>query len=234
MKNINIDELLNSYLDDELNERQQTEVRRMMNHDAQITRRLRELEKCKVMVNSLPRAQAPAGMLDDVRASLERNTLLGPQNEAFNEQAGARDMLVRKILSAAAMIALAAVLGTVIYSIIAPDAGPARPIAAERWERIVDTTRDKQSSPMIMASAEFGGLLELKTADFSTADAAVKKMIEKNGLLGKVSTLHEPKKGQYTLRCSRKNLSLLLVDLESLWQTFESTTLFVDIALPNV
>ena len=61
--NINIDELLNSYIDDELPQRHQTEVKRLIRHDPQIAQRLEELEKCKILLNSLPCEQAPESTL---------------------------------------------------------------------------------------------------------------------------------------------------------------------------
>ena len=228
-KDMNIDELLNGYIDGELSQRHQTEVQRLINHDPAIVQRLRELDKCKTLVNSLPRAQAPAGLLEDVKASLERRALLGLQSETFDQQAGARDLLVRKVLTVAAMIALVAVLGTVIYTIVAPDAELSKPIAANRWELPTDTIKDEHTAP-IMAASEFSGRLELKTADFSAVNAAVRKAIEENGLLEKVTTPGEQETGRYSVKCSRKSLSLLLVDLESLWEKFDSATLFVDIS----
>ena len=52
-----IDELLNSFIDGELPQRQQVELRRLMAHDPQIIKRLRELQKCKILLGSLPFAK---------------------------------------------------------------------------------------------------------------------------------------------------------------------------------
>ena len=54
MKNdIDIDELLNSYIDGELTERQKTEVQRLISHDPEIAKRLAQLKKCRLLVASL-------------------------------------------------------------------------------------------------------------------------------------------------------------------------------------
>jgi anti-sigma factor RsiW len=66
--NPNIDELLCSYLDGELPPRQQTEVQRLVARDPEVGRRLRQLQNCKTLISALPRAQAPAEMLDQSRS----------------------------------------------------------------------------------------------------------------------------------------------------------------------
>ncbi len=117
----NIDELLNGFIDGELDQRHQTEVQRLITHDAQIAERLRELQKCKVLVGSLPCVEAPAGMAEQIKASLETSALLGRQPESFDAREGARHLLVRRVLAAAAMIGLVAVLAAVVYTIVAPE-----------------------------------------------------------------------------------------------------------------
>ena len=59
-ENNKIKELLNSYIDGELTEREKTEVLRLVSDDQQVARRLRELQKTQMLVGSLPRAEAPA------------------------------------------------------------------------------------------------------------------------------------------------------------------------------
>ncbi len=116
-ENLNIDELLNSFIDDELSPRHRTEVQRLIAHDAEVTERLAELERCKMLVGSLPRAEAPPEMVEDIKAALERRTLLGQRPEHIESQRGLMQLFVRKVTSAAAMIGLVAVLVAVIYSI---------------------------------------------------------------------------------------------------------------------
>ena len=116
----NIDELLNSFLDGELPQRQHTEVQRMLAHDEHIAERLRRLEKCRILVSSLPSAEAPAGLLDGIKTSLERRSLSARQPVSFKRSEGARHLLARRLAAVAAMVGLLAVLGAVIISILAP------------------------------------------------------------------------------------------------------------------
>ncbi len=91
----NIDELLNSFIDGEFTHRQATEVQRLISHDTQIAQRLRELQKCKMLVGSLPFEKAPAEMAEQIKASLAGRIPPGQQPIHFDQRRGARHLLVR-------------------------------------------------------------------------------------------------------------------------------------------
>ncbi|MHC4423222.1 MAG: anti-sigma factor family protein [Planctomycetota bacterium] len=198
----NIDELLNCFIDGELTERHRTEIQRLISHDAQVAGRLRELQKCKALVSSLPRAEAPADMVERVEASLERMSLLGRESSGFDERKGARHLLVRKVLAAAAMIGLVAVLTTLVYTIVVPENVPP-PVA-------------------------FEGRLELKTGNLVAVDAVITRAIENSDILRQRSPRGRPGKKVYALTCSPEALGLLLADLEKVWKGFDSATLYVE------
>ena len=239
-ENPNIDELLNGFIDGELTARQQTEVQRLIAHDAQIAERLRELQQCKMLVGSLPFAEAPAEMAEQIKSSLERRTLLGQQVQGLDEREGARHLLVRKVVAAAAMIGLIAVLGGVIYTIVAPEGVTDKPVAIEGWEQPAGKVEADKVAPAIEVGAEkaiaqaglvaggFNGRLELQTSALTAVDAFINRAIEDNGFLGKVGPKTDGDKSVYALSCSRQGLSLLLADLESVWARFDSATLFVE------
>ncbi len=235
-ENPNIDELLNSFIDGELTTRQLTEVQRLMVHDGRIAQRLWELQKCKMLVSSLPCAKAPAEMAGDIQTSLERRTLLGQQQKHFDERKGARHLLVRKVLAAAAMIGLAAGLLAVVYTILAPQSGTEKPIAIEDWQQPAREIEARSSQPSIAVIAEesmsqpvgFNARLELKTSVLAAVNAFIRRAIEDNGLLDCSSSKAEGGKSIYVLSCSRQALSLLLADLENVWEKFDSATLFVE------
>jgi len=104
---INIDELLNSYIDGELSQEQQIEVHQLIADDDQIAHRLRDLQRCKMLVACLPRAQAPTEIFSFLVA---------------------RKPLRRRVLAVAAVAALMAVSAAVIYSIFAPKSAADRSI----------------------------------------------------------------------------------------------------------
>ena len=239
-ENSNIDELLNGFIDGELTQRQLTEVQRLVSHDARVVERLRELQRCKILVSSLPSNEAPDEILEQIRASLERKTLLGQQPEHSEQRQGARHLLVRKVLAAAAMIGLIAVLAAVVYTIVAPESVSKHPVAVERRQppakKIepekpgldVVATVEKPATEITLAATGFNGKLELTTKNPIVVDAFISRVIGDNGLLGKVSITSQDDQSFYTLSCSRQELGMLLADLENGWDKFDSATLFVE------
>ncbi len=245
--NLNIDEMLNSLIDDELPSSQRTEVEQLISSDVEIAARFRELKRCKSLVSSLPGAQAPAGLLGDIKTALERRALLGtPAGEvaSFDERKGARHLMFRRVMAAAAMIALVALLGSVVYTIIAPEDVGRGPVAVEDLHRPkkIEITRpvpaevevtgaEKTVAEVTAPGAFFAATVELKTSNLVAADAFINKAIEENDLLaysdiGIVKS--EGDRSVYTLNCTKQALSLLLSDLSNAWSRFDSTTLFVE------
>jgi len=204
----NIEKLLNGYVDGELSVRQQTEVKRLLGNDPKIAGRLRQLEKCKTLISSLPAAKAPPDMAENVMAMLARRSLLGEEPAAINEKAGTRDLFLRKVLTAAAMIALLGVLGMVVYTILAPPAVPRPPSVAGEGR-----TTDVIDPPRIML-AKFNGRLELKTAAFKEMDAFMDRAVAENGFVRCTGIERLVDRTTYVLTCGRKGLNRLLERLD--------------------
>lgn len=171
-ENPNIDELLNGFLDGELDARHQTEVQRLLQHDQKIAQRLLELQKCKRLVSSLPYTEAPQELLGNIKTSLQGKKLTPvrhslpvlhsfseggseggapsvPPMQRNREREGARHLLLRRLTAAAAMIALVGVLAAVIYSIVAPEVTITnKPVAVDlRLHPIAP--QPKQSTPAV-------------------------------------------------------------------------------------
>jgi hypothetical protein len=220
-----IDELLSSFIDGELTPRQQTEVRRLIAHDPQINRRLRQLQKCKMLVGSLPFAKAPARMLEDIKAALEKRTSLSEPLSPLEEQMGQRHLLIRKVLAAAAIVGLVAILASVIYTILAPQATPEHPIIATHTPPAI--IEPVKSTPTRLWQAQFNGRLELQTGTFIEVDASINRAIADNDFLDCTSLTRQPDSSEYLLTCSPKGLNLLLADLEGIWARLDSAKLLV-------
>jgi len=207
----NIDELLNSFIDEELTAKQQAELEQLIAHDAQVARRLRQLQKTKMLIGSLHRAKAPVDIAEQVKASLEARKIL-TQQPVFSERKGLRHLLVRRVLATAAMIALVAILSGVVYTIIAPETVP-----------------DKTAEIFVAAEpTPFSGRLELKTGALLAVDGFINRFIDENGLSDFVSVERQAGQSLYSLSCSRQSLNSLLADLASIWQRFDSSKLFVE------
>jgi hypothetical protein len=240
-----IDELLNSFLDGELDQRHQTEVQRLISHDEKIAERLLELQKCKRLVSSLPYTEAPDGMLEDIKASLEERKLIvqpARDEQRRRERKGARHLLVRRLTAAAAMFALVGVLAAVIYSIIAPEAvtekpvaveQPAKPLPREAEPAKIVATVVKPIEPAL-AEARFTSRLELKTSSPSEVAAFINKAIEYNIPSNQRSAAVPGRpRESFALVCSRQNLRSILADLGTIWDKIDSATLFIETNQPE-
>ena len=206
---LNMDELLNSFIDGELSARQQTEVQRLVDHDEKIAQRLQQLQECKMLLSSLPVTEAPPQILENVKASLIRKLLLDEQSSAFAERAGTRHLLGRKVFAAAAMLGLVGILTAVIYTIVAPETVTQGPVA--------------------VVAAPFSGRLELRTSYLPAVVAFINRAIEDNvpsdeWIASDQSDVREP----HALICSSESFNLLLAELGNIWDKMDSAHLFVD------
>jgi uncharacterized membrane protein len=228
MKEIpNLDELLNSFIDDELPPRQHTEVQRLVAHDEKIARRLEQLQQCKVLLGSLPVEEAPPQLLQDVKDSLARRTILSEASAAYEQQLGARHLLGRKVFAAAAMLGLVAVLAAVVYSIIAP-ADTNQQVIADR-QSISPAVDVAQRTPALAEAAPFSGGLELRTDDPAAVVGFINRTIRENipcdqWIAADQSDARKP----HTLVCSTESFNLLLGELVDIWDKLDSATLTVD------
>lgn len=238
----NIDELLNSFLDGEATERERTEVERLIAHDPEIAKRMGELEKCRMLVSSLPYAEAPAEIVEQVKASVENMPVRTLETEEFDEREGERQLLIRQVVSVAAIVALVAVLGVVIYTILGPESFSERPMAAEDLKLPAKRieVEPEGTAPHLAATAEkpteeierflkgFSGRLELKTRTLIAADASIKRSIEDSRLAQYVASKRDGGQRVYTVAGSREAVNLLLSDLANIWERFDSTRLLVE------
>jgi len=216
--NTRIDELLNSFIDGELTATEQVQIEQIVAQDRRVARRLGQLQKCKMLLGSMPRLDVPAEVSEGIRASLARMTI--PGNEwAHQERAGRRHLLARRVLSAAAMIGLVAVLAGVIYTIAAPQKTPS--------ERPVALVAPKPGLS-VSALPAFSGRLELKTGRLSEVSAFIGTAIEENGLVDSAGPARRQDRRVYSVNCSRKDLDLLLANMGTIWPDLDAATLFVD------
>lgn len=229
-----IDELLNAFIDGELPRRKQVEVKRLVNHDPEIAKRLTQLNRCKMLLNSIPVSKAPPGMLQNIKDSLERNLLLEEQPEQFSDRKGARQLFLRKVLTSAAMIALVAGLLAVIYSIVAPPQTSEKLVGPEWTQQlkepgVLESKMEKTETVKAEGTyTPFESRLVLKTDNLVAVDAFVNRAIMDNGLFGTTTYDGYKDRSYYEIKCDLKYLEPLLVDLKNVWQQCLSATLFLE------
>ncbi|MHC4638267.1 MAG: anti-sigma factor family protein [Planctomycetota bacterium] len=218
----NIKELLNAYLDGELSQRQQIEVRRMIDHDPAVAQQFNQFRKVKMLVTSLPRAEAPEGMVEDIKIALQRKQVV--QTEPAARIVGNRQLIFRKILSSAAMIALLAVLAVVIISILAPGPDTVTIPYVDNSAQPKPTANLTARTP---ATAGFYGTIEFKTADFAAVNSVINNTLKEKGLVKNLKVT-DVNQGIYEISCSQDEMKQLLSDLENIWQRSDATTLLVN------
>ncbi len=227
--NPNLDELLCSFMDGELSPRQRTEVQRMAARDQQVGRRLRQLQNCRTLFTALPQVEAPSDMMEQIKLSLERRTLLQEQPVAPRRSAGTLHLVFRKLVAAAAMFALLGVLGVVVYQIAAPVAGPESPPFATDTGRLQPIGPDWTAvPPTVVADAGFSGRLELRTASFASMDAFIRRAIENVALSDSTESGAAGDRRRYHIVGTRENINRLVASLSSAWQSAGAATLYVD------
>jgi len=236
-----IDELLSTYLDGQLGQRQQTEVKRLLKHDEQIADRLRYLQKCRALLQSLPKAQAPTQIVEQIKRRLESQAINETSGgEYYDKTEGAKHLFVRKFASVAAIVALALMLGGVVYTIVSP-APDSKAIVSDNWAKTQpdSISKDSEQDDVTAVKADdtvesaakqaelktFSGTLELVTAKFKGVDAYVKKSLVDNGIILIELPVSAEQKGLYRVRCSRAGLSMFLADLAAIWDKLDSATL---------
>jgi hypothetical protein len=86
--------------------------------------------------------------------------------------------------------------------------------------------------PAILATQRtalaFSGTLELRTSDLPAVNAFINTIVEENGLSDPIDPARRQDRRIYSLNCSRKDLNLLMANLETIWPELDSATLFVD------
>jgi len=221
-----IDELLNGYIDDELAIRQRTEVERLIAHDLSIEQRFQQLQKCKTLLGSMPCAEAPPRILRELKATLAVGAPLYRES-SYGKWAGRMHLLARKMLSAAAMLGLVALLAGVIYTILAPHSALDQPPVAV--DRPLSENGEPAASATVGAPAlAFSGRLELKTKVLDEVGTAVSAAIKENRLSDSIGDIRSPYQRIHYLKCSREGLNSLLASLDSVWSRIDSATMVVE------
>ncbi|MBN2020951.1 MAG: hypothetical protein JW749_12095 [Sedimentisphaerales bacterium] len=209
-----IEELLNGFADGELTQQEQAEVRQLVSADKEIAGRLKAIERCRLLVGSLPPAEPPAKVVAGIKQLISNRTNDG-RIEIENRQ-GARHLLVRHVLAASVIVGLFGILAAVIFQVAGPT-DVKNPVA-------VEPKADKSPT----ADAGIGVYsLQLQTADFAGVDAFVRKLLDESTWLKYEVKKEGPGRNTYRVLCSKGAFEALMSDLASIWSKFDSATLVV-------
>jgi hypothetical protein len=197
----------------------------MAAHDPDMAQRLHQLRNGRTLINVLPRAEAPADLLEQVKLSLERRSLLEERSILTSTRAGVRHLRMRRFLAAAAMIALVGVLAFVVFQIVEP----APPGRSTNWTA-APTSETPSPAPVLRVAANlpFSGRLELSTPFLNQAASSISTSAENNGL----SYFSQSNSSGTRVVCrivgSRERLDGLLADLNAMGPNFKAARLLVE------
>ena len=211
----NIEQLLNGFLDNELTERERFEVERLIAHDPAVAKRIEELKKYKLLIGSLPVSKAPDEMLDNIKGAIAAKEYSVLKQSYGRRIAATTQLLFRKTVSVAAMIALILALAAVIYRIVSPP-----PAIQPKPDMIV------RELPVV--TNQLIANLELKTAKLTDGEEAVRKALENAGISQFAESAVQTSKCQYSFNCTGQQLNSILTSLEEKWEQFKSPKLTVE------
>lgn len=246
MKEIeNIEELLNSYIDNELDERKGNEVKRLIDNEPEVRQLFETINRHKLLVNALRSAAAPEGFSESVTRSLERQMLLADTG-IYQHKKGKRRLAFRHFLTAAAMFVLLAALSYVVLDVFVPQSTrqkftdsvfrrSTKPkiIAADAPDfakPIADSPLETPKGPAVPLIAR----LTLVTENPVELDWLIGKALMNTSLFEKtLSVERRTDFVKYSLSCERSALTGLLSELTSIWPKCSDTMMEVGTEQPG-
>ncbi len=216
-KKPDMNEMLNAYMDGELETRQAAEFKRLLDNSPELMEELGRLERVRNLAHHLPLEEPPIELSQQVRSMLERKALFGEPGDDRERNTGLGSRLYQKIRAVAAVLALGSVLGWLVYSIVAPVNSDTS-----------DMAMNNNGSLVAPIQGPMRGKLELVCLDLSSVDNFLMRSVQFNDLSSCVQK--EALVGQtlYHISCPREDIKHLLSDLNSVWHQFEKTAFHVN------
>ncbi len=217
--NPNMDDLLNSYVDEELSTRQKTEIRRLAERNEQVRARLQDLQNLKTLIRTLPRPEAPAEISDQIRSLLERRSLFGEIPSDSNRPI--YHLIFQKIRAGAAVAGLVAVFCILVYSIIAPPRHTPAKGPDAGGPAVVQSVR-----PQAAETVGLSGRLELYCSTLAPVDSAIQRAIERNEIID-YERQGSRYRRIYQVQCSEAALNRIVLNLQDMWPRFTNAHLYL-------
>ena len=174
-----IEELFSVSIDGEMTQRQQTELKRLLQHHPEMTEQMNVLARQRQLLCSLPVETAPESMVEDIKVRLERRQIL--DNTSRIQGLCSRVALVRRrFVAAAAMLFLPlGLLGVVVYHIVTPpeDVTVGRPTAIDLLKDDLRMPAPQTAGLAVAATMPFDGALTLTTERPMLAAQSIEKQI---------------------------------------------------------
>jgi hypothetical protein len=234
----NIEEMLNCYLDGELDERKSNEIQRLIDNDSQVQGLYDSLKRYKNLMDTVCQVPAPEGLCDNITAHLEREVLLA-DTPIYSLKAGRRHLMARRLMTAAAVIALAAALSAVIFDIFVPKSSRQqflssalrkKTIKQVLYEKPFADTKQQQDTKVVPQNYDvpFVAILTLKTNSPIEVDWFVAKALTTTNLFSQTTAI-DRRAGtvRYVINCNNQSLAGLIQELSFIWPQCTDTKIAI-------
>lgn len=227
---IETDELISLYLDGEASQRQRTELKRLVQHDRSIGDKLKALQKQQRLLGAMPVESAPASMIDDIRTAMERKLILGDSDQSGETVASSSHLMMRRLLTAAAMLLIPlGLLSAVVYQIVKPASqDEVRYVDAD--SRVVDRpseTGEAVPREVQLIQLPFNGSLILTTDEYMTVSSQIEKAIFDEGLLDHTLPSRTADVTSFHITATPKMIADLIDSLNETWGRCKAVSLEV-------
>lgn len=212
-----IDSLIHGLLDGQLNERQQTELKRLAQHNPSLRKELHALYRQKELLGALPIEKAPEGLKNEILLRLERRMILNSEPAVPLHLIGRLRLLFRWTAAAAAMILLPlAILALVVLQIVKPPEQTVGPFVVSEKGSSEDPAKEMAAAPE-QGTVLVLGSLTLLTDQPIAVNEFIKKSVIAQKLLLSVSSERFEDHAMYYIQCSQAQMASLLKELEPVW-----------------
>ena len=226
-----IEELLSNYIDDELTDRERIEVKRLIAGDVDVRRKFEQLRKIKVLLNLTPAAKAPDYIFENVKAQVERKVLLGDYQHSHRkrEETGFKHLILRRILTSAAILVLIAMLSWIVMDIVIPPSKTVPPVASNlRAKKKILYEKAPFANHVIKRTIPFYAKLELTTTKAATIDKFISKIILNSDMFDMITSVdRQPNRIRYSINCPRPDVTKLLMHMAPAWNQCENVQLSI-------
>jgi hypothetical protein len=217
--NIEHSELLTLIVDDEATERQKTEFKRLAQNNPELEKELQAMRRQKQLVNALPVESAPGGMAADITAALERKLILSDFNDSEPVSKGISHLMLRRLLTHAAMVLVPlGLLSLVVWQIIKPAKGG--PSSYVVTDQIINEDRTFETSDFVVAENlqyPFDGILTFRTNQQMTLSNYAEKAVVDLGLLSSTVLIRNVDVTTFQVTASPMMVTKLIDSLETVW-----------------
>ena len=226
---IEVEELLNDLVDDQATDRQEIEFKRLAKHDPAIIDLLEAMRRQKELLNALPVESAPAFLAEEVRSALERKLILGDVTESEQTLAGASHLLLRRILTTAAMLLLPlGLLSFVVYEILKPaSVGPAVYVSTD--ETLAQEDQGNLAAVTLAPDRDlpFDGVLTFRTVRQIAVSSYIEKMVFDQGLINFTVPNRTANATTYQITAPPEKIAMLIDSLGNVWSHCQAVTLSI-------